>query len=115
VAGTPLAGGFVGQSYTVFAANAAPFVQSIQRANPAGPVASATEVTYTVTFSEPVTGVDQTDFQLVKTGTLATELTDVTPVNDATYSVTISGIAGHGNLWLNLVDDGTIRDLAGSP
>jgi hypothetical protein len=39
-----------------------PFVQSIDRTNPAGPITNAASVTYTVVFSEPVTGVDPTDW-----------------------------------------------------
>ena len=46
-----------------------PVVQSINRTAPAGPVTNATSVTYTVTFSEAVTGVDPTDFPLAVTGT----------------------------------------------
>ena len=39
----------------------------------------------------------------------------MTPVSTSVYTVTISGITGDGTLGLNLVDDGSIRDVAGNP
>ena len=92
-----------------------PFVQSINRVTPTGPLTSAATVSYAVNFSEPVTGVDPTDFKLADTGTVSTTLTQVTPVSQSVYTVTVSGITGNGTLGLNLVDDGSIRDLAGNP
>ena len=92
-----------------------PFVQSINRMTPAGPITNASSVSYAVTFSEPVTGVDPTDFQLADTGTVGTTLTQVTPVSASVYTVTVSGITGNGTLGLNLVDNNSIRDLAGNP
>src|SRR5208282_3342361 len=62
------------------------------------------------------TGVAPTDFQLATTGTLGTTLTQVTPAGpSAVYTVTVSGITGYGTLGLNLVDNNSIRDLAGNP
>jgi len=104
-------GDFTGQVYTID--NGDPFVQSINRSTPAGPITNATTVSYTVNFSEPVTGVDPTDFQLALTGTVAATLAQVTPVSGAVYTVTVNGITGSGTLGLNLVDNGNIRDLAG--
>src|SRR5208282_1323656 len=66
-------------------------------------------------FSEAVTGVDPTDFQLATTGTVGTTLTQVTPVSASVYTVTVSGITGDGTLGLNLIDDDSIHDLAGNP
>ena len=42
-------------------------------------------------------------------------LTQVTPVSSSVYTVTVGGITGSGTLGLNLVDNGTIHDLAGNP
>jgi hypothetical protein len=106
-------GDFTGQTFTIDTID--PFVVSINRAMPIGPVTNATSVSFTVTFSEPVTGVDPTDFQLAATGTVGTTLTQVTPVSASVYTVTVSGITGNGTLGLNLVDDGSIRDVAGNP
>ena len=95
--------------------SAFPFVQSINRALPAGPVTTASSVSYTVTFSEAVTGVVPADFQLALTGTVAATLTQVTPVSASVYTVTVSSITGIGTLELNLVDNNSIHDLAGNP
>ena len=54
-----------------------PTVTSIDRTDPAGPTTNAGTVSYTVTFSEAVTGVDPTDFALVTTGTIGTTLIQV--------------------------------------
>src|SRR5204863_8854726 len=57
---------FTGQTYTID--QVAPFVVSINRTTPAGPNTNAASVTFTVTFSEAVTGVDASDFQMALTG-----------------------------------------------
>src|SRR5205823_3933685 len=105
-AGNPLGGtgtgngNFTGQVYTID--QTAPAVLSINRTTPGGPSTSATSVTYTVTFSEAVSGVDATDFSLALNGVTAT-----TPVvvsgTGSSYTVTVSGITGTGTLGLNLV------------
>ena len=105
--------GFTGQLYTI--EQARPFVQSIARTTPAGSFTNASSVSYTVTFSEPVTGVDAADFQLVFAGTVAAASTQVTPVSGAVYTFAISGITGDGTLGLNLVDNGSIVDAASNP
>jgi hypothetical protein len=91
-----------------------PMVLSINRASPPGPITSDSSVTYMVTFNEPVTGVDPTDFSLALNG-----VTAKTPVivngSGAVYSVTVNGVSGYGTLGLNLVDHGTIKDLDGNP
>ena len=101
-------------SVSVLLGDPQPFVQSINRTTPIGPNDSATSVTYTVTFSKPVTGVDPTDFSLALSGVTAT-----TPVvvagSGAVYTVTINGISGSGTLGLNLVNNGTIQDSLGNP
>src|SRR5262245_41467980 len=66
-----------------------PTVLSILRTVPLGPATNATSVSYTATFSEAVTGVDATDFQLALTGTVGATLTQVTPVSTAAYKVDV--------------------------
>jgi FG-GAP-like repeat/FG-GAP repeat len=90
-----------------------PFVQSINRAKPAAATTSAASVTYNVLFNEAVTGVASNDFTLVLTGTVTATVSQVTPVTASAYTVTVNAITGTGTLGLNLVDNGTIRDLAG--
>ncbi len=103
---------FTGQVYTFD--TVAPFVQSINRASPAGPDTNASSVNFTVTFSKPVTGVNATDFQLALTGTASATVGQVTPVSGAVYTVTVSAITGIGTVGLNLADNSTIHDLAGN-
>ena len=91
-----------------------PTVLSINRSNPPGPITSDSTATFAVTFSEPVTGVDATDFSLALNGTTVSNPV-VVGGSGAIYTVTISGILGNGTLGLNLVDDGSIQDAAGNP
>jgi hypothetical protein len=92
---------------------AAPIVLSIDRASPAGPNTSDSSVTFAVTFSEPVTGVDAADFVVATTGFVSSNAPQVTG-SGSDYSVTVDGIAGGGVLGLNLVDNGSIRDVDGN-
>ncbi|WP_029015207.1 DUF4347 domain-containing protein, partial [Niveispirillum irakense] len=76
------------------------------------PGANATSVSYTVTFSESVTGVNSSDFTLASTGTATGTISDVTG-SGSTYTVTVSSISGTGTLGLNLNSSGTgIQDAA---
>jgi hypothetical protein len=105
-------GSFTGQVYTID--TVLPFVQSINRTTPTGPVTNAAAVTYAVTFSKPVTGVNANDFQLTLVGVNAA-ISQVSAVSSSVYTVTVSGIIGNGTVGLNLVDNGSIHDLAGNP
>ena len=105
-------GNFQGQTYQIDPI--APFVQSINGANPIVLSTGASSVTYAVTFSEPVMLVDPTDFSVSTTGTVSVVPPVVVNGSGSTYSVTINGISGSGSLRLNLVDNGTIHDMAGN-
>ncbi len=85
----------------------APTVASVNLAG--GAVTNATTTSWTATFSQAVSGVDPTDFQLAETGTVGATLTQVTPVSSSVYTVTVSGITGNGTLGLNLINDGSIN------
>jgi FG-GAP-like repeat/PKD domain/FG-GAP repeat len=106
----------VSQPYTI---DRVPPIVSITPTSPASPaslVTSASSVSYAVTFSKPVTGVDLTDFVLAETGTVATTSTQVTldPNIANSWIVTIGGITGDGTLGLQLVNNNHIVDLAGN-
>jgi hypothetical protein len=103
-------GSFTGQVYTID--QTPPFVQSIILQTTTNTIITASSVSFTVTFSEPVTGVDSTDIQPAVTGTVAAALTQVTTVSSTVYTVTVSGITGDGTLGLNVLPNGNIRDLA---
>jgi hypothetical protein len=105
-------GNFQGQAYQIDPI--APFVQSINGTNPANLTTGATTVTYTVMFSESVLNVDSADFSVATTGTVSVASPPLVAGSDGSYSVTISGISGSGSLRLNLIDNGSIRDLVGN-
>lgn len=89
--------------------SAAPGVSSITRAG-ISPT-NAASVSWTVTFSEGVTGVDASDFALAATGPVnGTSISSVTG-SGATRTVTANTGTSEGMLGLNLVDDDTIVDL----
>ncbi|HSZ57290.1 MAG TPA: FG-GAP-like repeat-containing protein, partial [Tepidisphaeraceae bacterium] len=90
-----------------------PRIISINRTDPPGET-SDSSVTYTVTFSEPVTGVDPSDFSLALTGVTASTPVSVSG-SGSTYRVTVTGISGEGFLRLDFVDNGTVRNAAGNP
>src|SRR2546425_544132 len=76
-------GSFQGQTYTVL--QTFPTVVSINRAVPASSTTNASTVSFAVTFSKPVSGVDPTDFQIAKSGTIGTPLIQVAAVSTSVY------------------------------
>ncbi|TAK88379.1 MAG: hypothetical protein EPO20_02850 [Betaproteobacteria bacterium] len=89
-----------------------PTVVSIVRADP--DPTSAASVSWTVTFSEDVTGVDASDFALAVSGLSGSSITLVTggPLG---YTVTADTGYGTGTLGLNLADNDSILDAALNP
>jgi hypothetical protein len=81
----------------------------------AGTLSTATSAIFTVTFSEPVTGVDASDFKLATTGTAVGTIGAVTGSGTptsvqyfTTYSVQVTGISGdYGTLALAVNPSGT--------
>jgi len=72
-------------------------------------------VSFTVTFSEDVSGVDANDFSLVFGGNAAGSISSVTAVDGHTYTVVVGGLTGTGSLRLDLDNSGTgIVDKAGN-
>jgi hypothetical protein len=91
-----------------------PVVSSITRGNPAGQLTNASTLTFVVTFSEAVAGVDATDFSLGGTAAGASVGTPTTADGGLTWSVPVT-TGGDGTLGLNLVDDDSITDAGGNP
>jgi Leucine-rich repeat (LRR) protein len=102
-----------------FVENLAPGWQDnvcLQSVAPEGaPVTSAASADFTVTFSEPVTGVDSSDFSPFMTGDLSgASILGVTG-GPASYTVSVNTGTGNGAIRLDIVDDDTIMDLDGNP
>jgi hypothetical protein len=90
--------------------SAAATIPSVSSIAPAGsPAANATSLSFTVVFSEAVSGVDASDFTLSVmsmsslTGTIGTP----TSSDGITWTVPISGISGDGVMRLDLNSSGT--------
>ena len=93
--------------------NTPPTVVSVVRANPSpspGPT-----VQFTVTFSEAVTGVGASDFQLTLTGSLATPAIATVSGGGSAYLVTVTTGTGIGTIRLDVVDDDSILDGGANP
>jgi hypothetical protein len=72
---------------------------------------NASSVTYTVTFSQDVTGVDQDDFDIVMTDLTDATITSVTQgTTSDIYTITVDTGNGNGSLQLNLADDNSITN-----
>jgi Ca2+-binding RTX toxin-like protein len=89
-----------------------PFVTSINRAAPS-PTNAAT-LPFTVIFSEPVTGVDPSDFVLTSTGGVTGAISSVSGSGN-TYTVNTTTTAGEGTIDIDLIDDDSIIDVDSAP
>jgi hypothetical protein len=89
-----------------------PSVQSIARAA-ASPTGAST-VAYTVTFDQPVTGVDTADFAIGSMGVSGVSVASVTG-SGTTYTVTVNTGSGSGTLRLDLVDNDSIINGSSQP
>jgi peptide/nickel transport system substrate-binding protein len=86
-----------------------PTITSINRLD-ASPT-SAESVQFTTTFSETVTGVDTSDFNLTTIGITGATITGVSG-SGTTYTVTVNTGSSNGTIRLDVVDDNTIVDAA---
>jgi len=111
-AGNTLTQGYTSglEAYNIVASDqTAPTVSAVVRQSPTMQSTSATSVTFGVTFSESVTGVDVSDFSLALSGVTAT-LGSISG-SGSSYSVNVNSISGTGTLGLNVISGG-IKDLA---
>jgi hypothetical protein len=95
--------------------NPPPTVVSIVRAN-VNPT-NATSVSFTVTFSESVTGVNinsPSDFSLATTGVTGAFISGISGTG-ATRTVTVNTGSGSGTIRLELIDDDSIKDSTSKP
>jgi subtilisin family serine protease len=98
---------YVDGELTVTPPPTVPEVVSITRADP-DPTNAAT-VSWTVTFTDPVTGVDVGDFSLDGAGAVGASVTSVSADTGATRTVIVATGAS-GTLALHLDDDDSISD-----
>jgi hypothetical protein len=75
---------------------------------------NATNVDFTVTFSEFVEGVDKTDFFLETTGVSGAAIASVNG-SGSIFTVTVETGTGTGTIRLGLIDDDSIVDSALTP
>jgi len=73
------------------------------------------EVAFQVTFTEPVTGVDESDFEIVSDNTFSNvQITGIEQAKDGSiYVVTVDTGSGEGSLNLAVRDDDTIKNASG--
>ncbi len=88
-----------------------PTVTSIVRS--AASPTNAGSVTFSVSFSDSVSGVDAGDFALAATGLTGAAITGVAG-SGSVYTVTVNTGSGDGTLVLNLIDNDTIRTSVGA-
>lgn len=67
-------------------------------------------VHFTVNFSEPVTGVDVSDFTLISSGNISGALVTEVVGGGTAYTVAVHAGTGDGTLRLDLIDDDSILD-----
>jgi predicted outer membrane repeat protein len=89
-----------------------PMVSSIMLAD-SNPT-NAANVNFSVTFSESVTGVDISDF-ILNVSSLTGALVTGVSGSGATYTVTVGTGTGNGTIRLDVTDDDSIIDVAGTP
>lgn len=103
-----------GEAYTINKSGpSTPSVTGSLRADP-NP-ASADIVSFTVTFSEAVSGVDTSDFTLTATGSLSGSLVANLSGAGDTYTVLVATGSGDGGLRLDVLDDDSILNASGLP
>ena len=90
----------------------APVVTSIVRAN-ASPT-NAASVNFTVTFSEPVSGVAASDFIPHPTGSVTGAIVQSVSGSGAVYTVTVNTGTGNGTLRLDMPASASITDMTGN-
>jgi hypothetical protein len=104
---TDAAGNDAFQIFSIDVVDAPGIASIVRTASASATVPTAdTSVSYTVTFSQSVNGVDAGDFTLTTTDSAAGTIDSITGSGD-TYTVTVTGISGDGTLRLDVNNSGT--------
>jgi hypothetical protein len=110
---SPGASGSLGFAKNLVIDTTAPTLSSIALA--AASPTNAAGASWTVTFSEPVSGLTNSNFSLVNSGLTVPSLTSTTPSGgapSATWTVVASTGTGSGTLGLNLANNMNVADVA---
>jgi len=103
-----------GEAYTIAKSTpSAPSVTSSLRADPDPTLADL--VSFTVTFSETVSGVDPDDFSVTTTGNISGAFIANASGSGNTYTVIAATGNGDGNLRVDVLDNDTIINASGIP
>lgn len=116
VSTTDLAGNpnFSGTPLTRVFDTVAPRVLSMTALSPV--LTNSTIVIYSVQFSEPVLGVNGDDFMVTLLGgNLTVAVLGANQFSDTVFQVAAEVVSGGGTLRVDVLNDGTILDLAGRP
>lgn len=108
----PGTSGSLSADETLEITGAAPAVTAIDCASNQLAV-GATSLRFSISFSQPVNGVNASDFALTG-GNSAGTISSVTG-SGSSYTVTVNGVSGSGTLGLELVNNGTIINASGVP
>lgn len=108
---TPGAAGSLGANKALVIDGVVPVVQSVTLVG--SPAASATAVTFRITFSEAVTSFSVGDVQVTTTGAAAGTATGLSG-SGTTYDVTVASISGTGTIRLDVKAGTPIADAAGN-
>jgi len=93
-----------------------PTVVSVKRKTPTIENTETDHVTYLVTFSKTVSGIDISDFKLTSEGTVTGKIALVSAANGNTISVEVNSISGTGTLRLDVKNSETgIVDAESNP
>ncbi|MGV3641364.1 MAG: metallophosphoesterase [Adhaeribacter sp.] len=85
----------------------APTVLSLNRHAPASDTTTADSVSFRIIFSQPVTGVEASDFQLSGTAQGSITGLEATDKDSTTYDIIVGNISSTGTLGLNLKSSDT--------
>ncbi len=90
----------------------APIVSSSLRASTSP--SALLNVNFTVTFSESVTGVDTSDFDLTTNGVSGATVSGISGTGSL-YTVSVNTGSSNGTIRLNVLNDGSIKDITLNP
>jgi uncharacterized protein YhjY with autotransporter beta-barrel domain len=109
---TPGSAGSLGANRNIVVDGVAPAVSGI--AVSGAPPATATSVTFAVSFSESVANVSVDDFTLVATGSASGSIASVSASSGASINVVVNGITGSGSIKLQFNGGTDVTDAAGN-